>query len=385
MNNQKITNIESVIYCAPLVACYAVFPACALIYRVFTDEKFPRQILDPFWILIFLALTIYSTAINRKRIESHTLKQLLSISALSFTLIILIFISLAYQRHIEMGVASFELKIPLYLAITALSTARPPHNHEKIWTRCGISLSAILLLDTAHQSIIYQSFSRAQGSGEVNYDALLIALSIGFTLKGDGRAKGINLAILTIGLLLTQSRTMLIAIIAAISAFSGISVAKKVTIIVAGLICATIIFEARGLEMSIEAVDRYWMWITGIDVLSDPLTFLTGYPLGTPFKTEIPEPVYDLWMGQTQFLSIQGVYSYNLHAFWLRFATNYGAPITTIVIGYILFHSLKTQDIKSRIIGVLIILSGFTMGTFYLANVSIPALMALASANKKQS
>lgn len=364
--------------------CYAFIPISALTYRIFTNEKFPRELIDPIWLLILVGTAVY-TAITKPRLQKPSSILLTASILLTLYILTVIFSTLGTEPKTQRNIAAFELKLPLYTAIASLSLALTPNNPRLTIVKLGALLSTIITIDTIHQSIIYQTFSRPQGSGEVNYDALLISIALCVAVGNRKTIPLRYLACLSIGLLLSQSRTMLFSTILAISIYTNISTAKKTLILIAGMIVFGATFEARGLEISVESVDRYWMWVTGIEALSDPAVFLFGNKLGMPLLVDIPEPVYDLWMGQTQYLTIQGVYTYNLHAFWLRFAGNYGAPAAITLAAVILFISHRANNTDGKMASLAIILSGFTMGTFYLTNVATPVLICLAILNQNES
>jgi hypothetical protein len=142
-------------------------------------------------------------------------------------------------------------------------------------------------------------------------------------------------------------------------------------------------FMVRELEVSLEAIDRYWMWATGLEVLSNPTILLFGVAPGRPLDVNAPEALQDLWTQQTDTLSGLGTFPYNFHAFWLRLAITFGVPCALLVLVAALTSMARSRQPIYRYLIGLFVLSGFTMGSMYLSNVGVPLLLALAISKRE--
>ncbi len=139
-------------------------------------------------------------------------------------------------------------------------------------------------------------------------------------------------------------------------------------------------FETRSLPIAgIENIDRYWMWNSAIKLFTEqPWNMFFGFPIGKALPVQVPASLAWLWDKQAQDYSLSGVYPFNFHAFWLRLAISWGL-IVSLVVFYCLIRMMiqNKYSVFLKSVILIIILQGFTMGLFYLSNVSLPLLLSI--------
>ena len=136
------------------------------------------------------------------------------------------------------------------------------------------------------------------------------------------------------GLLATFSRTALVTSIVLIFVFSPIKFYMK---IIAAAICVAFLmfsFDLRDLPIdSIESMDRYWMWYSGISLLKNHFAeALFGFPPGVSLPVEIPKSLEWLWNSQQEGWNVSGVLPFQYHSFWLRLMITWGLIMGSILI-----------------------------------------------------
>lgn len=230
------------------------------------------------------------------------------------------------------------------------------------------------LIGSAFQLSLYRPF----GSGEVNYDAGLLLLSLIFCVTNKSLYRKYFIWIF-LGLLATFSRTSLLA--ACLVIFLTNKVSLKVRF--ATLICAGAAiygsFLIRDLEFdSLERMDRFWMWSSAAGFFLENLTgtaFMVK-PAG-PIVVEIPQYLEWLWTFQQEELGVAGVYPFNFHAFWLRFALAWGWVPTFFILFLSLSSAFYDSKNKSGAISfsIICLVLGATMGLFYISNLGVPFII----------
>jgi hypothetical protein len=367
-----------------LQLCFMAFPLAAIASRQVSETYF-RLWLDVAWVLISALILMY-IILSRKTLSKNHLLPMVAIIMILVAVLLRLAFSYLSNRSLEIYVIPIELKIFLYtfLSVLTVKVVGVPTRLE--WTRAGVILAIIILSDTVIESISVGGLARPQGSGEVNYDAMLLAIAFGFIVLQPKKMIEQNLVpivIILFALFATQSRTMLLSVSLVLFLFSKINFFTRLIMLAMGVVGVYVLFVVRDLAQSFDAIDRYWMWVSGLNLILDPEIFFFGVPPGLPLNIDAPEALQALWDQQTENLSNAGIFPFNFHAFWLRFALNFGAPLTAILLIISIAALFKTeQPVRRYLIGIFI-LSGFTMGSIYLSNVAVPFLLALASTYRK--
>lgn len=372
-----------------IIFCYIAFPLGAVLFRLGSNADYFRLWLDFAWIILIIVLI--GTAIARNVVlPAHKWLTLFApIGALYILIVRLVSVS-SQNIFVEFLVVPIELKLLLYTFLATLISTLGHRSSPKTWQRAGFWLGIVIVIDTLAETIKNGEWTRPQGSGEVNYEALLLAISLAFSIYTTNSTLGARIKhtwVPLLALILTQSRTMLLASFILYFVLSPSNRIWRLTVLVLGVGALLVAFQIRGLELTIDTFDRYWMWVAGTDALSDISIFLSGITPGVPLPTEVPEAVADLWQQQTANFQNPGVYPFNFHAFWLRFAITYGVPATALVLYFSISRILsKFATTPERHLHGLLLLAGFTMGTLYLTNIGVPFLLAIhAARNMKRN
>jgi hypothetical protein len=270
-----------------------------------------------------------------------------------------------------------ELKPLVYLgaALCWLAAFGPPRPRH--FVRWGALLAGALLLELAVRSLAAGAVVRPHGSGEVNYDACLLALSLCMALAGPRPRPGAALWLL-LGIAATLSRTALATGGALAFCFMPAHLGVRLLLALACLGGIWGSFAARGL--SLESLDRYWMWYSGLRLLAThPWRALTGFWPGLPLPAPVPPSLSGLWTSQSTAWGLSGVFPFHFHGFWLRLLLTWGAlPLAALAAA--LPALLRRSRRLLRSLALLCLLMGLTMGLFYLSNVAVPLYLALAAA-----
>lgn len=368
-----------------LYLCYVAFPAAAIVFRLTSEGVYFRQWLDAVW--VFLTVLLASVLASPRRSLSAREWVMLFAPLAAFSLIVIRLLAGAAQgMSIEASVLVIEFKLLLYAVLAALIIALAGSPSARAWQRAGFWLGVVVVIDTVAETLKNGVWSRPQGAGEVNYEAMLLAVSLAFSLyiKLDTRIERIKYVLVPlVALVLTQSRTMVLASFVMYFMLSRSHRLWRIFALVIGLSVSLALFNTRSLELSPDSIDRYWMWVAGMEVLRDPSAFLAGGPPGVPLSINVPAAVFDLWQQQTASLVKPGVYPFNFHAFWLRFAITFGVPAMSAVLWYSLYKlfSRRAPTAERHLYG-LFALASCTMGSLYLSNVGVPLLLAFHAARK---
>src|SRR6266851_2564247 len=366
-----------------LFLCYLAFPAGAMLCRA-AGIDYPREWIDAVWgVLLLVQSGLLLRGAGSLRGPSA------AIVAIAIALGTEAALKLTYAAVMGMRIdplaLALETKPLVYLLVAGMMMAFCARPTAGDWVFFGKALALLIVSDTCVLSIAERSFARPIGSGEVNYDAFLLALALGAAVadrrEERRRFRRFDILLIGVALLLTQSRTGLFAGMVAYFICSHTAPYKKMIALAIGITGALLFFLLRGLQADVDSLDRYWMWVAGVSTLGTPSVFWFGSTPGRPIPSQIPEAVATLWEAQTERLTIPGVYPFNLHAFWLRVAVSYGAPVSVLILVFAIVFSLRARKTRSfRYVAMLAGISGFTMGLFYLSNVSIPLLLALGGA-----
>lgn len=273
-----------------------------------------------------------------------------------------------------------ELKPFFYLGVTAalLAGAAPPSSPA--FVRCGLALALLLLADLALTSLQAGALTRPFGSGEVNYDACLLVISLVFALRAE-RIRPAEVALLILGLGASLSRTGLAAgMVAALLARTRPVWRLALAVLLAAGVAWSV--AARGVSVeSAEDLDRFQMWAAVLELFQErPQALLTGFPPGRPLPVEPPNELAGLFAAQAEEWAAAGTHAFNFHGFWPRAAVTWGLfpPL-------LLALALPLRAWRTRRAALLALLAaawvlGLSMGLIYLGNVGPPLLLALRRA-----
>ena len=373
----------------PLWIAYVAFPLSYLLTD-YLGVQFWRNWIDVAWIL--LTLSSMTLRYRKSKIRIHT------ITPVALMMVVLFGVMLALGA-VAIGAvppvtAALELK-PLYflmVAVILVSNGVTPIPQQ--FCRAGVILSVVLVAEAALRSLYIGGLERPVGSGEVNYDASLILLSLVFALAKRDLAKRYA-PILFVGLLASFSRTGLVAACLMLLISRTISVPLKIIAIIAALTGVVISFQIRGLDLTaIEGMDRYWMWVVGIKHFATHWTSLAiNLAPGSSIDLDVPPYLFDLWQTQQEKLELEGIFPFHFHAMWMRVFFGWGwVPLLILLLMLIqMLFVPRGMPVDSRIYACTCLVLGLTMGLFYLSNVGVPYFLAWAHirgqsiARKRQS
>lgn len=277
-------------------------------------------------------------------------------------------------------IAVMEVKPFFYLLITLLVTRSYGLPSPLMFCRFGSALAFVLIVETMVRSALAGAIVRPVGSGEVNYDAALLSLSLVFALSRGDLARSYA-PLIFLGLLATFSRTSLLATSAVL--LFAITLPARLRLLMVGAAAGAGImsFWIRDLDVgTLESMDRYWMWAAGLEYfLNNVWNHAIGVAPGAAIDVDIPPFVADLWLDQQEKLDVDGIFPFHFHAMWLRFALGWGwvpAVALALWLAYQAFlrrHRLPVM--KTYFVAFLVL--GLTMGLLYLSNVAVPYLLAL--------
>lgn len=345
----------------------------------------PRWWLDVTWIFLFVVTIV--TFLNRRPVRLK-LSHLLAFNLLTTALVVkfLIPISKLFQDGGAYVPIAMEAK-PLFYFIFVLLWIRvfgvPTSKDFVFWGRI---LAFFLMFEFVYKSFSSNTIIRVKGSGEVNYDAMLLVISASLLLYEHRylrlrRVRAFHMLVtLLTGIAITLSRTAILTEIFLLLVYSRLSGAAKFFGLVSLAALGLLAFQSRGLSFSPDTWDRFYMWKAAYDLfLNHPLGAAIGFgPNALPVR--IPPQLYSLWVEiQSQGWGLSGIYPYNFHAFWLRFSITWGVFVGASLLVFALILATKVRSPVGAL-GAVFLLQGLTMGTIYLSNVGIPLFLAFALA-----
>lgn len=354
--------------------------------RLLIAIKLPRNSIDIvllLWVIAAIIYLLYQANINFK-ISNYT-NHILSI----FIIMLVFFVKYIFQplitsNKIYLVPYIMELKPVIYIVITLLCAKAFSLPKPAFIVFAGKILSVLTLISVMGESIAARRLVHAHGSGEMNYDALLILIALLISsFRIDQPVKPIDQIWLLCGLALSMSRTAMLALAAVIFVVVNIKLYKKM--LIAAFAFGVIIFSfyIRDLPIDqIEKMDRYWMWLSSIEyIFHDVGILINGIPPGAELKIVTPANIEWLWSTQAEGWGLNGVFPFHLHAMWLRLLATWGLPIVIVVLLFLVKTYVSTDNLLVRALIVVIGVESLTMGVFYLSNVSIPLILTILIAS----
>jgi hypothetical protein len=359
----------------PLVLAYVAFPLADMTTRAFGREPF-RSWIDGAWLLLSLMAILQSILrLNRPfRIPRLPLGVLIA----SPMVLILAILPVLGTRFAGLPYA-MEMKPLFYIAIAWLWVLVYGLPSRRAFIQAGLCLSAVIAAELLISSIWQRTLARPTGSGEVNYDACLIVLSLCVALT-DEDTPGLISLLLFAGVLATFSRTGAIAALMILAVSRRVPKSAKLMAAGASVAVSVVSFLIRGLELDVGQIDRYLMWRSAIQLFTaSPSGLIWGYGVGArlPLSSSVPGGLEDLWLSQAQNLDLSGVYAFQYHAMWLRMLITWGIIVVALLLVTLIVWTFQSRSLLRRYFALVIFLEGFSMGVIYLSNVGVPAWILL--------
>jgi hypothetical protein len=359
---------------APLLLCYFLFPISNLGAELLGGELV-RNWIDLAWVVIAAAALARSSSARSSR---RTGPPLFPLFALAATLSMWIVFGVL-TGHAPAVTGAMEVKPAFYLLVALLLVRAYGMPTPETFCRMGSALSALLIVELMVRSALSGGLERPLGSGEVNYDAALLCLSLVFALGKRDLARRYG-PMIFLGLLATFSRTSLLAACVVLVFAGTVPLTLRALMVGMALGAAVLSFVIRDLEIgALESMDRYWMWFVGVQHLSSNLagTALVSAP-GSGVEVDVPRFLLELWTEQQEKLDLDGIFPFHFHAMWLRLAMAWGwlpvALLLLVTLRALVFRGRRPAQARA-LAGACLVL-GLTMGLVYLGNVGVPVLLA---------
>ncbi len=364
----------------PLGLTYVLFPAVDNIVRAMgmeTEGAWIRNWIDGAWLLLLGLGLLRLVPRLAAPLKIPTVPLVGMIVATECMAIALCSLLLNNQRITPY---MMELKPLFYVAVAGVWAGTFGLPSRRAIIAGGSILSAFIVAELIVRSALAGVITHPIGSGEVNYDAFLIALSLCLALADpDVSPRGSTW--LFVGVLASFSRTGAIACMAILILSPRVTKLLKIAGVAAAGLAVFFSFQSRTLEFAVWQIDRYIMWSTAIQLFArHPLGLLFGYGLGAKLPSDMPITLSDLWLAQSAKLGLDGVFAFHFHAMWLRLLISWGCGFVLYLAGILLAWIWQKRVLVARYTAILILAEAFTMGVFYLSNVAVPALFVLAMA-----
>lgn len=364
----------------PFLLSYVLFPGLDMTLRVAGVDTFGSPIrawIDFAWLLLFVGACL------RLLFHPERLPRLRNVPVWVIVLLVLCaFIALVSPLLKGFTPLPYimELKPLFYVAVAIAAIAAFGLPTERLIVRAGLFLSGLIAAELLVTSVRAHVVMHPVGSGEVNYDACLIALSFCLALS-DPRYNRFTLLCLFFGVLVTFSRTGALATLLIMFFSPRVTRSIKVMAWIPASFAIFLSFQSRALDLALTQVDRYVMWTTALHLIThNSAGLLFGYGVGTKLAADIPAALRDLWNSQVDNLGLNGVFAFQFHAMWLRLLFSWGSIAVVLVTIKLAKWTVQNRVLLARYLSILVVAEGFTMGVFYLSNVAVPFLLLLTLA-----
>jgi hypothetical protein len=364
----------------PLLVAYVAYPISEIWLQLIgvdiSSVAWSRLWIDMVW-LIF---SIIALAILLFRLPGRLqLRKEFRVLAIIVPLCIVLAMVSLLSKGIEPSPFFMELK-PFIYGVVALVWAKAfGLPTETSFVRAGSLLSGLIIGELLVRSVLTQGVVHPLGSGEINYDACLIVLSLCVSLSH--KSPRAQLLWLFLGVLATFSRTGAIAAVCVLFTSPRVERHYKLLACLPAALAIFLSFQSRGLEFDVSKIDRYLMWQTAITLFSDHPTGLPfGYAVGCRLPVDIPIGLRDLWASQADKIGTDGVFAFQFHAMWLRILISWGAVALCCILLVLISWMLQRRSLLARYVATATLAEGFSMGMFYLSNVGVPAFLAIGIA-----
>jgi hypothetical protein len=372
--------VPGVLRSIPLVISYVIFPLTELLFRSFGELS--RAWLEVAWLLLACtALAISIARADRPLLLPHIPK----LCWIAFPIFLVAFLRPLAIGEIAATPYLMECKPWAYLLVALLWTNAFGLPSRRAHVRVGLILTTIIVAELVITSLHAHALVHPQGSGETNYDALLLILSLCASLSDPG-ARLTNTLPLFLGVTSTMSRTGAITAMVVLLFSHRLSNLTKLLAVGAGVGAAALSFLTRGLGADPTQIDRFLMWSSAFDLFyALPSKLLFGFGPGSELPVSIPTGLLDLWELQSANISLSGVFAFHFHSMWLRSIISFGA-LATVLSGLVLaMWTVQSRYTLARSLAITIFLEGFTMGVFYLSNIAVPLFLLLFTATAEFS
>jgi hypothetical protein len=367
-------NLQKIVLWIPYIA----YPLInILVSRIVSLPAWTTTWIDIAWLgLFFVALLIFIIKLSRK---AHQRITYLILFALFFiaAMMLIRFWSL-FDYSLSASVVPYAMEVqPVFFALLVILwiyTFGPPA--KTAFINAGAGLGTILISQFVVESLIAGRIVRISGSGDVNYDAVLLLIAYALSLEEE-RQQPFKLLLIMVGFVATFSRTGMAIAMINVLLFGRHKWIYKAVFLGVALLAIIVSFQIRDIPFRVFSADRFWMWKSAFELFqSQPWQALLGFSIGHPLPVFTPQALNWLWETQRQSWGLPGIYPYNFHAFWLRIAISWGIPVALLILSLFAVVFIRTHSRSLRSLIVTCVVSGVTMGLFYISNVSIPILLA---------
>jgi hypothetical protein len=333
-----------------------------------------RSWIDGAWLLLSL-LAIVQSVLRLAR-PLH-LPRLPVASLIAFPIVLFLAYVTVVGKDFVGATYAMELKPIFYIAVAWLWVLVYGFPSKRAYVQAGLYLSALIAAELVVSSILQRTLVRPTGSGEVNYDACLIILSLCVALTDESNSM-LHSYLLFAGIMFTFSRTAVTTALIILLLSRRVPKSAKLIALSASVASALLSFLVRGLEIDVGQIDRYLMWTSAIQLFfTNPSGLVWGYGVGSQLPVSIPAGLEDLWHSQSQGINLSGVYAFQYHAMWLRMIISWGIFVVVTFLITMIAWILQNRDLLRRYLALTIVLEGFSMGVVYISNVGVPLFILL--------
>jgi len=363
----------------PLFAAYIAYPLAVYAGRLF-DVSIARNWIDALWLLLLFLALLFALQRQRSALRKSLGLALAMAGAVLALIVVFKFGAPLAQSQVTAIPYLMELKPLYYLAVSMVwfFAFGPPEPRD--FVRFGLWLSAFLILELGLGRISSLAL-RPFGSGEVNYDACLLLVSLCMATAAEQSSRKTKIWIF-LGIAASLSRTATAAAAVVVLFSPNTRPWKKMLMVCACAGAFALSFPLREIPaQGLESLERYWMWLAGINLVArNPVHGLFGFTAGLPLPVRAPEALSGLWMAQQRTWGISGIFPFHFHSFWLRAVLTWGLVSVSAALFFALLLLKKHPHPVFISLAALCTVMGLTMGLFYLSNVAVPLYLAFAAA-----